>query len=73
LKLLVELMGLLLVKLALLLEEGVIGSLVKLSLYLRRRWFSTWWICVLRGRGFHRMVPQYFFCKCQTKSKCQCK
>jgi hypothetical protein len=28
---------------------------------------------VLRGRGFHRMVPQYFFCKCQTKSKCQCK
>jgi hypothetical protein len=42
LKLLVGLIGSSLVKLALLLEEGVIGSLVNLRSLLSRRWFSPW-------------------------------
>jgi hypothetical protein len=27
---------------------------------------------MLRVRGFHRVIHQYFFCKYQIKGKCQC-
>jgi hypothetical protein len=64
LKILVELMGSFLVKLALLFEEGWLGPWWSYGLYLSRRLFSPWWTCMLRGRSFHRMDHQHFFCKC---------
>jgi hypothetical protein len=27
---------------------------------------------MLRRRGIHRVIHQYFFCKYQIKGKCQC-
>jgi hypothetical protein len=70
LKLLVGSMGSFLVKLAFLLEEGVIGSLMKLRFRLEQKKVDP---LVNLERKAHGLIHQCFFCKCHMKSKCQCK
>jgi hypothetical protein len=60
LKLLVELMGLLLVKLALLLEEGVIGSLVKLKSLLEQKMVQPLVNLCAEGKRFPQDGPPIF-------------
>jgi hypothetical protein len=73
LKLLVELMGLLLVKLALLLVEGVIGSLVKLRSLLEQKMVQPLVNLCAEGKRFPQDGPLLFLLQVQMKSKCQCK
>jgi hypothetical protein len=72
LKLLVELMDSSLVKLALLFEKGVTGSLMKIKSPLEQKMVQPLVNLHAEGGGFHRVIHQYFFCKCQIKGKCQC-
>jgi hypothetical protein len=60
LKLLVELMDLLLVKLALLLEEGVIGSLVKLKSLLEQKMVQPLVNLCAEGKRFPQDGPPIF-------------
>jgi hypothetical protein len=72
LKLLVELLDSSLMKLVLLFEKEVIGSLMKIKSPLEQKMVQLLVNLHAEGRGFHRVIHQYFFCKCQIKGKCQC-
>jgi hypothetical protein len=68
LKLLVELMDSSLVKLALLFEKGVTGSLMKIRSPLEQEMVQP--LVNLYAEAERFMIHQYFFCRYQMKGKC---